>query len=95
MNIKIYFFNDNLIQAIEAGIYEITITNEELKSTSLYIGESVFVLVRCAAHLYELKKNPSYFGFTEDNINNPNITINFKLIESNNSKVTEEKKKSS
>ncbi len=57
MNIKVEFFRYDLIRAIGAGIYEISIVKNN-KSEVLYIGESVFVLVRCASHLYELKKKP-------------------------------------
>ena len=80
MKISIDFFKDTLIEAIDAGIYEISICKEK-QSKTLYIGESVFVLVRCATHLYKLKKYPEYFGFTEDTISDSNITLKFNLIE--------------
>ena len=80
INIKVEFFQDDLIQAIGAGIYEISIDHNK-KSGVLYIGESVFVLVRCATHLYELKKKPEYFGFTDKTIDDSGITLKFKLIE--------------
>lgn len=38
-----------------------------------------FVLVRCATHLFEFKKNPAYFGFNEKSIVNPKITLKFEL----------------
>ncbi|UOQ49401.1 hypothetical protein MUN88_04660 [Gracilibacillus caseinilyticus] len=82
MNIKVEFFQADFIQAIGAGIYQISI-NHNNKSEVLYIGESVFVLVRCASHLYELKRNPGYFGFTDKTIDNPGITLKFSLIEEN------------
>lgn len=82
MNIKVEFFQDDLIQAIGAGIYEISVDRNN-KSDVLYIGESVFVLVRCASHLYELKNKPEYFGFTNKTIDDPSITLKFKLIEKN------------
>lgn len=80
MNITIDFFSSNIIEAIDSGIYKITVEYNN-KSKPLYIGESVFVLVRCAMHLFQLKKNPNYFGFTKDNINNENITLKFEMIE--------------
>ena len=46
MKIKIDFFNKNIIDAIGAGIYQVSIMNNG-KEEVLYIGESVFVLVRC------------------------------------------------
>ncbi len=81
MKIKIDFFSDNFIDAIGAGIYKISIINEKNKTVPLYIGESVFVLVRCATHLYELRKNPNYFGFTDETIENENLTLKFEFIE--------------
>lgn len=80
MNITIDFFSSNIIEAIDAGVYKITVEYDN-RSKPLYIGESVFVLVRCAMHLFQLKKNPNYFGFTNDNINNENITLKFEIIE--------------
>lgn len=91
MNIKVEFFQDDLIKAIGAGIYEISI-NQNNKSEVLYIGESVFVLVRCASHLYELKKKPEYFGFTDKTIDNPGITLKFCLIEKNDDSASRKKR---
>ncbi|CAN7578621.1 GIY-YIG nuclease family protein [Rossellomorea sp. LjRoot5] len=82
MNIKVEFFQDDFIQAIGAGIYQISI-NQNNKSEVLYIGESVFVLVRSASHLYKLKSKPEYFGFTYETIDNPGITLKFSIIEEN------------
>ena len=91
MKISIDFFKDTLIEAIDAGIYEISICKEKQYKT-LYIGESVFVLVRCATHLYKLKKCPEYFGFTEDTISDSNITLKFNLIEKINNKSLRKKR---
>lgn len=91
MKVKVVFFQDNLIEAIGAGIYEISI-DKGGKSEVLYIGESVFVLVRCASHLYELKKNPNYFGFTKETINDSSITLKFRLIEENSDKISRKEK---
>ena len=46
MKIKIDFFSENIIDAIGAGIYQVSIMNNG-KEEVLYVGESVFVL--CAA----------------------------------------------
>ena len=81
MRININFFHDDFINAIGAGIYEIIVSIGE-KSKSLYIGESVYVMVRCSEHLYQLKSEPKYFGFTSETIGRPDITLTFKLIES-------------
>ncbi|MEW4328854.1 hypothetical protein Q0N12_19545 [Rossellomorea marisflavi] len=80
MNITIEFFQRDLIQAIGAGIYEISV-HKNGNSNVLYIGESVFVLARCASHMYQLNKNPEYFGFTPKTIKDSSITLNFRLLE--------------
>lgn len=76
---KIDFFSSNFIEPIGAGVYKISVVNPNGDIAPLYIGESVFVLVRCATHLFEFKKNPSYFGFTKESIVDPNITLKFEL----------------
>lgn len=81
MKINIQFFHDDFINAIGAGIYEIIVSIGG-KSKSLYIGESVHVMVRCSDHLYQLKSEPNYFGFTSETIDKEDITLTFKLIES-------------
>lgn len=80
MKIKIDFFSENIIDAMGAGIYQVSIMSNG-KEEVLYIGESVFVLVRCGAHLFELKKNPEYFGFKDETINNENTILKFELLE--------------
>lgn len=80
MKIKIDFFNEKIIDAISAGIYQVSVRHNG-KEEILYIGESVFVLVRCGAHLFELKKKPEYFGFNDETINNEKITLKFELLE--------------
>ena len=78
MDIKVKFFEDSFIDAIGAGIYEIYIQkgiHEEL----LYVGESVFVLVRCATHLHEIFKGRGYLGFTKEMINEGGFTLVFRL----------------
>lgn len=85
MKVKVEFFKENFIEAIGAGIYKIT-AKQNNKDELLYIGESVFVLVRCATHLFELKREPRYLGFDEISINNENISLKFELIQSCNSK---------
>lgn len=81
MKIKVMFFNDQLIDVIGAGIYKIIICKDE-RERILYIGESVFVLVRCAQHLFELNKKPEYFGFTDNTIDDPEILLKFQLVDS-------------
>ena len=81
MKIKVMFFNDQLIDVIGAGIYKIIICKDE-RERILYIGESVFVLVRCAQHLFELNKKPEYFGFTDNTIDDPEILLKFQMVDS-------------
>lgn len=80
MNITIDFFQRDLIQAIGAGVYEISV-HKDGNSDALYIGESVSVLIRCASHLYKLKKKPDYFGFDKLTIRDSSITVKFELLE--------------
>lgn len=80
MKIKIEFFNEQIIDAISAGIYQVSVRHNG-KGEILYIGESVFVLVRCGSHLFRLKKKPEYFGFNDETINNEKITLKFELLE--------------
>lgn len=64
---KINFFNNNGYvnkEAIGAGVYRFMIKKGQ-NIQSLYIGESFSMLTRCAQHIYELKKDKSYFGLTE------------------------------
>ena len=49
---KIDFFSSNFIEAIGAGVYKVSVINANGDIAPLYIGESVFVLVRCATHLF-------------------------------------------
>lgn len=81
MKIQIKFFEKDFIKAIGAGIYEVTMIYNNTE-TSLYIGESVFVLIRCATHLFNVKKNPNYFGFTDETIEDEKIELRFSLLES-------------
>lgn len=79
MDFKVKFFEDSFLDAIGAGVYEIYIQkndNEQL----LYVGESVFVLVRCATHLYEIVKGKGYLGFNKENLENDSFTLVFKLF---------------
>lgn len=78
MNIKVHFFEDRLVDAVGAGVYEIYAKIND-KEELFYVGESVFVLVRCATHLYEISKGKGYLGFTEEMIKKDNITLIFNL----------------
>ncbi|WP_297195729.1 hypothetical protein [uncultured Flavonifractor sp.] len=81
MKIKIDFFSEDLVKAIGAGIYKASVIKPDGDNAPLYIGESVFVLVRCATHLFELMRNPGYFGFTQKDIENDQIILKFEMLE--------------
>ena len=85
MDFKVEYFKENFVKAIRAGIYGIYVRKDD-KDTLLYIGESVFVLERCSAHLFEITKKIGYLGFTEDTLQklqDIDATLVFKLIELN------------
>lgn len=78
INLNVRFFENEIVNSIGAGIYEIYVQVND-KEELLYIGESVFVLVRCATHLYEIAKGNGYLGFKEEILENKNVTVVFKL----------------
>lgn len=76
---KIDFFSKDLIKAIGPGVYTVSLIDEKGKNVILYVGESVYVLARCASHLYQFKRHPDYFGFTEEELSNDKLTLKFEL----------------
>ncbi len=80
MALKVEFFENKFVKAIGAGIYGIYIKNNNTEEL-LYIGESVFVLVRCAIHLYKIVEENGYLGFTKDMLDNNDIELIFKLLD--------------
>ena len=80
MKLRVRFFATDLVDAIGAGIYQVSVSYQG-RTRVLYVGESVLVLVRCASHLYELNKDPTYFGFTPETIEQDDITLEFSLLE--------------
>ena len=85
MKIKVQFFEESLVDAVGAGVYEIYAKADD-KEELFYVGEFVFVLVRCATHLYEISKGKGYLGFDKDKIEKDNITLVFKLYDNVSSK---------
>lgn len=75
MKIKVRFFDNEIIKAIGNGIYKISVQRKDNKSKLLYVGESYSMIVRCAEHLYQLNKNPNYFGFTDKTIEQDDIVL--------------------
>ncbi len=86
MKIKVQFFEERLVDAVGAGVYEIYAKTDN-KEELFYVGESVFVLVRCATHLYEISKGKGYLGFDKEKIDKDNITLIFKLYDNVSSKI--------
>lgn len=86
MDIKVKFFEENFVEAIGAGVYGIYYVQKDNKEKLLYVGESVFVLVRCATHLYEITKGNGYLGFRHEMFESNNITLAFKLLVSESDK---------
>lgn len=80
MKIGVRFFVNNIVEAISGGIYKISAQVNDEKEL-LYIGESFSMLIRCATHLYSLKKKPEYFGFTEKTIEREDIIIIVEILE--------------
>lgn len=74
---KIIFFNDSRAikkNAIGSGVYKFTIKKGE-NQRILYIGKSYSMILRCANHIYELEKDKSYFGLTQDDWVNEELEI--------------------
>ena len=92
MDIKVKFFENKFVEAIGAGIYGIYVQTNTKNKELLYIGESVFVLVRCATHLYEIVKGNGYLGFTQEMIEGNNITLIFELLFSEPDKIMRKNK---
>jgi len=86
MKIKVQFFEERLVDAVGAGVYEIYAKTDN-KEELFYVGESVFVLVRCATHLYEISKGKGYLGFDKGKIEKDNITLIFKLYDNVSNKI--------
>lgn len=86
MQLNIDFFSKDMIIALEGGIYQVEIEKGGQKK-ALYIGESVHPNIRCAQHLYNLKTDPSYFGFTSKSIEDSNILLIFTILESESDKL--------
>lgn len=77
-------------EAVNGGVYKVELINSHKnKCACLYVGESVFIIKRCGEHLYELFKNPTYFGLNEYDLINSDFVLRFSVAES----ISEEKDK--
>lgn len=58
--------------SIGAGVYRFKIgvktSEKDDDFLTLYIGESLTMLKRCGEHMYELYKNPKYFGLSNEHL---------------------------
>lgn len=80
MQLKIKFFENDMSNALDPGIYQIEIKKENNKKV-LYIGESVYPLIRCSEHLFNLKNAPYYFGFTNETIEDSSTSLIFSILQ--------------
>lgn len=67
--------------AINMGVYAIKLRNKTNgKSILLYIGESVWMVVRCSGHLHRIMNEPEYMGLKQENLDNENFELVFEVI---------------
>ena len=67
-------------RAIQGGVYQVELLMEGKEPICLYIGESAWIASRCGIHLFSLYENPAYFGLTEEDLNNEQLTLRFSVI---------------
>lgn len=81
--IRISFFQkDGMFdtEALGMGVYIIELADSKNNSIPLYIGESVWMIVRCAGHLYRTFKTPEYLGLINE-LHNPNLQLVIRVLE--------------
>lgn len=87
MGINIRFFEKEHAfdkRAFGKGIYVIKLqkkNNPEKKPITLYIGQSVWIIVRCAGHLYRTFKEPEYLGLTRENLEDDSLELVVQVLE--------------
>ncbi|HEM6093596.1 TPA: hypothetical protein U2B92_001351 [Streptococcus suis] len=81
MNIQVQFFQNDVIKAIKGGVYQISLQKVGGERRVLYIGESFSMLIRCAQHLYQLRKYPEYLGMTTEILRDQNLILMFEILE--------------
>lgn len=69
------------INAIGMGVYIIELSDKHNHKIPLYIGESVWMIVRCAGHLYRTFKNPTYLGLI-DELDNSDFELSISVLDS-------------
>ncbi|HEL1907187.1 TPA: hypothetical protein TX976_001144 [Streptococcus suis] len=80
MNIRVHFFQNDILHAIKGGVYQISLQKDDGERRVLYIGESFSMLIRCAQHLYQLRKNPLYFGMNDEILRSQNLILAFEVL---------------
>ncbi|MHC3663825.1 hypothetical protein [Streptococcus suis] len=81
MNLQVQFFQNDVIKAIKGGVYQISLQKVGGERRVLYIGESFSMLIRCAQHLYQLRKYPEYLGMTAEILRDQNLILMFEILE--------------
>ncbi|WP_099832307.1 hypothetical protein [Streptococcus suis] len=81
MNLQVQFFQNDVIKAIKGGVYQISLQKVDDERCVLYIGESFSMLIRCAQHLYQLRKYPEYLGMTTETLRDQNLILMFEILE--------------
>ncbi|MBM7319730.1 hypothetical protein JN538_01110 [Streptococcus suis] len=81
MNLQVQFFQNDVIKAIKGGVYQISLQKVDGERRVLYIGESFSMLIRCAQHLYQLRKYPEYLGITTEILRDQNLILMFEILE--------------
>ncbi|HEM4989685.1 TPA: hypothetical protein U1344_001669 [Streptococcus suis] len=81
MNLQVQFFQNDVIKAIKGGVYQISLQKDDGERRVLYIGESFSMLIRCAQHLYQLRKYPEYLGMTTETLRDQNPILMFGILE--------------
>ncbi|MEG3266405.1 hypothetical protein [Streptococcus suis] len=81
MNLQVQFFQNDVIKAIKGGLYQISLQKVDGERRVLYIGESFSMLIRCAQHLYQLRKYPEYLGMTTEILRDQNLILMFEILE--------------
>ncbi|HEM5991271.1 TPA: hypothetical protein U2B33_001186 [Streptococcus suis] len=81
MNLQVQFFQNDVIKAIKGGVYQISLQKVDGERRVLYIGESFYMLIRCAQHLYQLRKYPEYLGMTTEILRDQNLILMFEILE--------------
>lgn len=79
-----FFIKDGVFdkRAISKGVYSIRLRNRDNdKEIKLYVGQSVWMIVRCAGHLHRIFTEPEYMGLTNDDLDRENFELVFKVEE--------------